>query len=370
MDYVKGAACHPGSVFPVAFDERVPDDHVCPVIEAFVTQLDLVEFECRHAEVCATGRPPWDPADLLTLYIYGYLHQTRSSRKLEPECQRTVDVMGLLARLAPDVKTLARVREANPKSVRRLCASCVPFCRRAAWVSGDGVAIEGSQCQAVARRKAVWTAQRLANEQARLAAEIGHSLDQPDGADESDETRFEGDAVRSARTLLDETGRPSVALTEPEAGSMRGTGPGDHVQRAVDADHHLIVHQEVTDDATDHRSLAPVAKGAKGVTGSPSMKVLADAGDANGQPLAPLEQSGIPPTVAPNRAINTQGDGTLFGAERFEYEAEQARYRCPAGHLLNRKQPHRQKTYVLDRAQASDGGGCPWPSHCPTRPHP
>ena len=155
----------------------------------------------------------------------------------------TIDVMGLLARLAPDVKTLARVREANPKSVRRLCAPCVPFCRRAGWVSGDGVAIEGSQCQAVVRRKAVWAAQRRANEQARLAAEIGHSLDQPDGADESDEIRVEGDAVRSARTLLDETGRPSVALTEPEARSMSGAGPGDHVQRAVDADHHLIVHQ-------------------------------------------------------------------------------------------------------------------------------
>ena len=176
LGYVKGAACHPGSVFPVAFDERVPDDHVCPVIEAFVTQLDLVEFECRHAEVCATGRPPWDPADLLTLDIYGYLHQIRSSRKFEPECQRNVDVMGLLARLAPEVKTLAHVREANPRAVRRLCASCVPFCRRAGWVSGDGVAIDGSQCQAVARRKAVWTAQRRANEQARLAAEIGHSM--------------------------------------------------------------------------------------------------------------------------------------------------------------------------------------------------
>ena len=244
LGYVKGAARHPGSVFPVAFDERVPDDHVCPVIEAFVTQLDLVEFECRHAEVCATGRPPWDPADLLTLNIYGYLHQTHSSRKLEPECQRTVDVMGLLTRPAPDVKTLARVRQANPKSV--------------------------------------WAAQRRANEQARLAAEIGQSLDQPDGADESDETRFEGDAVRSARTLLDETGRPSVAFTEPEARSMRATEPGDHVQRAVDADHHLIVHQEVPDDVTDHRSLAPVAKGAKDVTGSPSMTVLADAGDAKG----------------------------------------------------------------------------------------
>ena len=138
MGYVKGEARHPGSVFPVAFDERVPDDHVCPMIEAFVAQLDLVEFECRHAEVCATGRPPWDPADLPKLDIYGYLHQTRSSRKLEPECQRTVDVMGLLARLAPDFKTLARVREANPKAVRRLCAPCVPFCRRAGWVSGDG----------------------------------------------------------------------------------------------------------------------------------------------------------------------------------------------------------------------------------------
>ena len=244
LGYVKGAACHPGSVFPVSLDELVPDDHVCRVIEAFVSHLDLAELDFRHSTVAATGCPPYDPADLLKLYVYGYLHQTHSSRKLEPECQRTVDVMGLLTRPAPDVKTLARVRQANPK--------------------------------------AVWAAQRRANEQARLAAEIGHSLDQPDGADESDETRFEGDAVRSARTLLDETGRPSVALTEPEARSMRATEPGDHVQRAVDADHHLIVHQEVPDDVTDHPSLAPVAKGAKDVTGSPSMTVLADAGDAKG----------------------------------------------------------------------------------------
>ena len=129
MGYVKGEARHPGSVFPVAFDERVPDDHVCPVIEAFVAQLDLVEFECRHAEVCATGRPPWDPADLLTLDIYGYLHQIRSSRKLESECQhhRRHGVAGASCpRLQNPCPRLRGEPESGPPPVCAMCSVLPP----------------------------------------------------------------------------------------------------------------------------------------------------------------------------------------------------------------------------------------------------
>ena len=272
--------------------------------------------------------------------------------------------MWLLGRLAPDFKTIARFRQQNPKAIQQVSAQFVQFCRRAGLVSGDQVAIDGSKFQAVASRKAVWTAKRLAKEQVRLEAEIGHYLDQLNDADESDEPRVEGEAVRSALALLEETGRSSVILTEPEARSMRGTGPGYNVQTAVDADHHLIVHHEVTDEVTDNRSLEPVAKGARDVTGSSSMKVLADAGYANGEQLAHLEQSGITPYVAPNRAINNQGDGKLFGAERFEYDEQMDVYRCPASKVLTRKQQHHKKKYVIYSARASDCGVCPLQPQC------
>ncbi|WP_405228431.1 IS1182 family transposase [Lentisalinibacter sediminis] len=382
MSYVRGESRTQGTLFPTSLDELVGDDHVCRVIEAFVEGLELGEMGFSRACPSATGRPPYDPADLLKLYIYGYLHQTRSSRRLERECARNVEVMWLLNRLAPDHKTIARFRQHNGEALRRTCALFVQLCRRAGLVSGEWVAIDGSKFQAVASRKAVWSEERLAREQARLEAQIGDYLERLDAVDDSEgEETGDARAIRAALELLraeqaeqarvqaslDEKGGRSLTATETDARPMRGTGPGYNVQSAVDAGHHLIVFHAVTDEATDNRSLRPLAEGAQRALGSESMQVLADAGYANGEQAAALEERGITPYVASNRAVNNQGNGKLFPARAFRYEEASDTLECPAGKRLHRKQLQRRNHQIIYSAREEDCAACALKAQCTDR---
>ena len=155
MRYVSGQDRDQTALFPLSLEELVPADPPCRVIEAFVGMLDLAELGFTHARLGRTGRPPHDPADLLKLYLYGYLDQVRSSRRLERECQRNVELMWLLGRLAPDHKTIANFRRHNGVALQRAGAGLVRFCQQAGLVKGQWVAIDGSRFQAVASGKAV-----------------------------------------------------------------------------------------------------------------------------------------------------------------------------------------------------------------------
>ena len=379
MGYVKGEARSQSSLFPVSLDDLVPDDHVCRVIEAFVVRLDLPGLGFSKAVTKATGRPPYDPADLLKLYLYGYLHQVRSSRRLEKESQRNVEVMWLLNRLIPDHKTIARFRQENGAGIRQACAAFVQFCRQAGLVSGDWVAIDGSKFQAVASRKVVWTAKRLAKEQARVEQQISDYLAQLNAMDESEsDNEPAAGAVRAALALLadeqaeqarvdallQETGLSQVTLTEPQARSMKGTGPAYNVQSAVDEQQHLIVHHAVTAEVSDNRSLQPLAAGVKQALGVATLNVLADAGYANGEQAGNLEAQGITPYVASNRAVNNQGDGHYYPASAFVYDPGSDTLRCPAGKQLQRKQIQRGQKQIIYSAQEQDCAQCPLKPRC------
>lgn len=379
MSYVKGESRTQSSLFPVSLDELVCDDHVCRVIEAFVEHLDLQALGFTKASTKETGRPPYDPADLLKLYIYGYLHQTRSSRRLEKETHRNVEVMWLLNRLTPDHKTIARFRQDNGDALRRACSVFVQFCRQAGLTSGEWVAIDGSKFQAVASRKAVWTAKRLAKEQARVEQEIADYLCRLDAIDEND-TRQEpnAQAVRAALALLEAEQadhakmdaqlnakeRTQITHSEPDARQMRGNGPAYNVQSAVDEAHHLIVHHGVSDEATDNRSLQPVAEAVKQALEVDTLNVLADAGYANGEQVAKLEAQGIISYVASNRAVNNQGKGQFYPADAFVHDIDTDTLRCPAGKVLQRKQIQRGQKQIIYSAQEQDCAACPLKNHC------
>lgn len=186
MSYVKGEAPGQSSLFPVSLDELVPDDHLVRVISAYVTRLDMRALGFTKAVTRATGRPPYDPADLLKLYLYGYLHRIRSSRRLEAECQRNVEVMWLLGRLAPDHKTIANFRRDNHKGFTALCRAFVQFCRKAGLVAGELVAIDGSKFQAVASRRQLVTPVKLAKQQQALEARIADYLQQMETTDKAE----------------------------------------------------------------------------------------------------------------------------------------------------------------------------------------
>lgn len=339
-------------MFPVMLDELIPEDHMCRVIEAFVERLDLVKLRFERAEPADTGRPGYDPRDLLKLYLYGYLQQVRSSRRLEAECQRNVEVMWLLKRLQPDYKSIAEFRRVHSQAVTDAGAELVRFARSVGLVRGETVAVDGSKFRAVSSAKSI-----------RERDAVKRYLEQLDAADEQDEVVIDSSAVQAALEKL-------KSDPEPEARLMRmanGFAPAYNVQTAVDTEHALIVAQKVTNEATDNRSLLPMAEAAKQAVGAPgSLNVVADAGYSNGEQAQACEAQGIAPHVLANRSINSHGDGTLFDRTQFAYDEKADIFRCPANQTLVRKQVLSRKKSVLYAAAAEVCCQCPLQSRCTT----
>src|SRR5215471_19468791 len=179
MGYIQGVGRRQGTLFPVTLEELIPADHICRVIDTFVQRLDMDSLGFVRAEAAETGRPGYDPADLLKLYVYGYLHQVRSSRRLEAECRRNVEVMWLLGRLMPDHKTIAEFRRTEGEGLKSVCAGFVSFLREAGLIRGEWVAIDGSKFQAVASGKSVPSIEALQ----RQVAQYLQSLEQADASD-------------------------------------------------------------------------------------------------------------------------------------------------------------------------------------------
>jgi transposase len=379
MGFVRGTSRDQGSLFPVSLDELVPEDHVCRVIDAFVGSLDLVRLGFCRAEPAATGRPAYDPADLLKLYLYGYLQQVRSSRRLERECQRNVELMWLLQRLAPDHKTIAEFRRREGAALRAVAAAFVRFCRGQGLIRGEWLAIDGSKFEAVASRKAVLSRERLLREQALLERRVAEYLEQLDATDASEgDTAIDAAAVREALEVLrhqraqaaedlsrlEALGTTQLVTSEPDAKQMKGRGPSYNVQAVVDAEHALIVAHAVTAEATDNTSLQPMAEAARDALGQATLKVVADAGYSNGAQAEALEAQGIVPHVPANRAVNNQGDGSLFDRRCFAYDEATDTMRCPAGQTLRRKQLLRYKHQIIYAAEIDSCGRCALKTCC------
>ncbi len=349
MGFVQGEGRTQGSLFPVTLEELIPDDHVCRVIDAFVERLEMAELGFERAEAAETGRPGYDPRDLLKLYLYGYLQQIRSSRRLEGECRRNVELMWLLGRLTPDHKTIAEFRRMHREAVAEAGGELIQFARQVGLVRGEWVAIDGSKFRAVSSARSV-----------REREAVKGYLEKLESADAQEEVVIDPRAVASALEKLRQH-------PEAEARFMRtpnGKAPAYNVQTAVDAEHALIVAEQVTDQATDNRSLQPMAEAAQAAVGEPTMNVVADAGYSNGEQAEACEAKGIVPHVPANRAVNNQGDGTLFDRKEFSYQPESDTFRCPAGETLTRKQLSRKDRAVYYAGQPEVCGACALKSRC------
>jgi transposase len=306
-----------------------------------------------RGEPAETGRPGYNPRDLLKLYLYGYLHQVRSSRRLEAECRRNVEVMWLLGRLAPDYKSIAEFRRMHREAVSRAGAELVRWARQVGLVKGEWVAIDGSKFRAVASAATV-----------REREAVKRYLDQLENADEHEEVVIDPSAVAAALEKLKND-------VEPEARFMRMAhdqfAPAYNVQTAVDAEHGIIVAQQVTTQAGDNRCLQPMAEAAKAALDNPEvLNVVADAGYSNGEQAEHCEQHGILPHAPANRAINNQGDGSLFDRSLFVYDEKTDSFRCPADQQLVRKQLSRKDRCVMYAAAPSICGSCSLKPRCTT----
>lgn len=381
MRYIVGEARGQAALLPALLEDYVPSDAPVRVIDAFVDGLDMAGLSFGRSVPAATGRPGYDPRDLLKLYVWGYFNEVRSSRRLERECRRDVEAMWLLRRLSPDFKTIADFRRDNGPAIVGACRAFVLLCRDAGLFAARLVALDGSKFRAAASARKIIGRARIAEEVARLDGRIAGylaGLDEADAAEPDDAPGAVQAAIQALRTRraelerlaakLDDDGRSTLVEGEEDARPMgmgRGAKPPSYnVQTAVDAETGLILHHEVTDEATDNRMLHPVAEATKHVLEQDALTVVADAGYSNGAQASACEADGITPCVPANRAINNQGDGTLFDRSAFVYDAGSDSFRCPAGRQLVRRQLHRDSTSVI--YGATDCSGCALKPQCTT----
>ncbi|WP_165678625.1 IS1182 family transposase [Metapseudomonas otitidis] len=378
MGYIQGEARGQGSLFPPSLEELVPEEHLVRVIEAYVARLDLQQLGFSKALPNKTGRPPYAPSDLLKLYLYGYFQRIRSSRRLEAECRRNIEVMWLLGRLSPDFKTIADFRKDNGAAFQATCRAFVQFCRQVGLISGQLVAIDGSKFQAVASQRKHLSLAKLKRQQARLEAQIARYLAELDEADRSEATEVvDRSAVKAALQQLENRhadnlttqalmqGLEQFVVGEDEARLMRthqGAKVAYNVQSAVDGEHGLILHHALTQDGNDSQQLEPMAKAAQAVLEQTQLTVTADAGYSNGEQFQACDDAGITAYVPVNRGINNQGDDTpLFERDAFTYDAANDQYLCPAGKWLALKQVNGlQRIYAVQ----GDCSGCPLKPQC------
>jgi transposase len=383
MSYIQGDDRGQAALLPAAVEDYVTADAPVRVIDAFVDGLDVEGLGFGRSVPAATGRPPYDPRDLLKLYIWGYFNEVRSSRRLERECRRNIEAIWLLRRLSPDFKTIADFRRDNGAAIVGVCRAFVMLCRDAGLFQARLVALDGSKFRAVASSQKIMGRSQIADQAARLDRRIADylaKLDDADGAEPDDAagaTAVALAALQLRRGELDRLaakleieGRTMLVQGEEDARPMgKGNGPKPpsyNVQTAVDADTGLIVHHEVTDEVTDNRLLHPMAIATKQVLKQERLIVVADAGYSNGAHASACEADNITACVAANRAVNNQADGTLFDRSAFTYEPDSDTFRCPAGRKLVRKQLHRKKRNVA--YIALDCSGCALKPQCTTAP--
>ena len=349
MAYIQGEGRGQGTLFPIVLDDLVPSDHICRVIDAFVGRLDMTQLGFERAQPADTGRPGYDPRDLLKLYLYGYLNQVRSSRRLETECHRNVELMWLLGRLYLDHKSIAEFRRLHRAAIVAAGAELVRFARECGLIRGEWIAIDGSKFRAVASIDA--TRERI---------ELRRYLDKVEKADEEQHISVDRSAVQSAIEKLKQH-------PEPEANFMlvrQMALPAYNVQTAMDAEHAIIVAHSVTLDASDIRCLKPMADAAKEALRVDTLQVVADAGYSNGEQIAQCEESGVTPFVPVMRTVNNQGGGKLFGRTDFEYDSGTDSYTCPGDKKLLRKHTNLKDRYTMYKASSADCGGCSLKSSC------
>lgn len=352
MAHVTGQSRYQTTLFPEVLDELVGRDDPVRVIDAFVDGLDLAELGFSKVAAEEMGRPPYAPGDLLKLYVYGYLHRVRSSRGLEAETHRNVQVMWLINRLTPAFKTIADFRKDHVGAIVGVCRAFIRFCGEQSLFGAELLAIDGTKIAAVASRKRVITPARLEKMNAALDRKIAEYVASMDEADRREPlaAATRADAAAAVEVLkaqrarlqgqareLAVRGLKQLVVTEPEAKLMRmphGHAVAYNAQIAVDAEHKLIVAFDLTNEGNDQQQLHPMAVQGKEAVGADEVTVVADTGYSNGAHGALCELDGITPIVPRAETVNPHGT-QYFSRDRFSYDPASDSWRCPAGATLS-----------------------------------
>ena len=362
------------------------DDNPVRAIDVLVDELDLGELGFSGVEPEATGRPAYHPATLLKIYVYGYLNRVQSSRRLERECQRNLELLWLTGRLMPDFKTIADFRKDNGGAIRKVCRAFVVLCRRLELFSEASVAIDGSKFKAVNARDRNFTQAKMQRRLKQIDESIARYLSQLDSADRQGEAVPEAKITRlneKIAMLRQEIQRlnalnvqmmqgedKQISLTDPDARSIatssRGSGMvGYNVQNSVDTTHHLIVSHEVTNKGSDRGQLSGAAAPARTAIGSETIEAVADRGYYAGEEILACEEAGITVYLPKPLTSGAKAAG-CFGKQDFVYVAEDDVYLCPNGEQLTYRYTNEEAGKMLRRYWTAACQACALKSKCTT----
>jgi len=383
--FVEGVDRGQATLFPAYLEDWICEDNPVRAVDVFVDELDLAELGFGGVDPEATGRPSYHPLVLLKLYIYGYLNRVQSSRRLEREAGRNIEVMWLTGRLAPDHKTIADFRRDNGPAIRKVCAQFVALCRAIGLLTRASVAIDGSKFKAVNNRDKNFTRAKMERRLAQIEESVARYLSQLDTADR--QAPSEALAAKTAHLkeklakLASEIERlkaiekamlaspdQQISLTDPDSRSMATSGRGSgvvgyNVQVAVDTQHHLIVTHEVTNSGSDRSQLANIAMQAKEVLGAAHLDAVADRGYYNSTEIKACDDAGITVTLPKPMTSGAKADGR-FGKQDFVYVPTEDVYRCPAGEKLTYRFTGEEAGKMLRHYWATACPTCPLKSQC------
>jgi len=354
MKYLCGSDRSQTQLLPPCLDDYVAPDAAVRFLDAFVDELDLKDLGFTHAELAPTGRPPFHPAVLLKLYVYGYLNRIRSSRRLEAEATRNLELIWLLRGLRPDFKTIADFRKDNRAAFKGVFKKFNLLCRTLGLFGAELVAIDGSKFKAVNAPRRHYTAEQLQELMQCIEQRIEQYLSDLEGADREAEGTGGGKdgsvreklAVYRARReyykqcvqQMEASGQSEVSMTDAEARGMQGVGVGYNVQLAVDAKHHLIAVSAVEQAANDRGQLSGMAVAAKKALEVERLQAVADAGYHEAGQIERSEAAGIETYVSAAGSSSGQSPSgaKVYPKEAFVYQADRDSYRCPGGQELKR----------------------------------
>jgi len=387
--FIEGENRFQSTLFPESLEDYIAADNPVRVIDAFVDGLDLKQLGFDRAEPSATGRPCYEPAVMLKIYVYGYLNRLTTTRVLEQETHRNVDLIWLTGRLMPNYKTIGEFRRNNRKAVRRVCAEFVGICRELKLFEQVIVAIDGSKFKAVNSRDKNFTRKSIKRRMKRLQEHIDRYLTILDEADkrEPEERKYTAEELaEKIASMKEQMGRlqvieeqvqahpdKQVSLTDPDARSMAKAGGGStvgyNVQTAVDSESHLILVHEVTNATTDRSQLASMAAKARAVLQETAdeepLTVVADAGYYKGEEIVDCYESGIKALVPKTNTSGSKAKGRYSKAD-FRYDAKANEYICPAGERLTYHYDSEEKGKTLWVYWTTRCSDCPLKADCTT----
>ena len=385
--FVEGVDRSQATFLPECLDDFVGADNAVRVVDVFVDGLDLRQLGFERVDPKSTGRPSYHPSVLLKLYIYGYLNRVPSSRRLEREAERNVEVMWLLGRLEPDHKTIANFRKDNGPAIRRVCGRFVELCRRAGLLAAASVAIDGSKFKAVNNRDNNFTRAKMQRRLNQIEESIARYLHQMDSADRQEpspaiDSKVELMSEKIAK-LKDEMQRlkkleermmaspdMQVSLTDPDSRSMATSGRGSgvvgyNVQASVDTTHHLIVAHDVTTSGSDRAQLSRMAKQTKVALAVEELDVVADRGYFSSLEILACKEANVTVTLPKPVTSGIKAKGR-FGKQDFRYIPDEDVYICPAGERLAYHFTNQEKGMTLHRYWSGVCQNCTIKNRCTT----